>query len=517
MYLTQSLHRAYRAHPDKLATICGNRRRSYAALRDRVAWLAGALQDMGLKAGDRVGMLSLNSDRYLEFFLGTYWAGGVVNPVNIRWTPAEIAYSLNDCETRILIVDDHFAPMVDELRERTPCLATVIHAGDQPTPAGTLSYEGLLLDANHVDDAMRGGQDLAGVFYTGGTTGFPKGVMLSHQALYCNALALIAEGIDTRHMIGLHSAPMFHLADHAFTNALAQGGGTHVMLPAFSPKAVCESIPREHVNAAVLVPTMIQLLVDSPEAKNHDLSGLEFTLYGGSPISEALIERTLNLLPGARMMQCYGMTEMAPAITVLQHRWHTAEGRASGRSRSGGEPVAICEVRIVDADDTEVERGAVGEVCARGPGMMLGYWNKPDDSATALRGGWMHTGDSGYMDDDGFLYIVDRVKDMVVTGGENVYSMEVENAVAKHPDVLQCAVIGIPDETWGELVHAVVVPRPGASFGVAELVAHCKQYIANYKCPRSLELVDKLPMTGAGKILKTALREKYWRGHARRV
>ena len=517
MYLTQSLHRATRAHPEKLATICGTRRHTYAALHDRVSWLAGALQSLGLKTGDRVAMLSLNSDRYLEFFLGTYWAGGVVNPVNIRWSPTEIAYSLQDCDTQILIIDDTFAPLITELRERAPCVRTVIHAGDGATPGGTESYEALLLDADPVPDAMRGGQDLAGVFYTGGTTGFPKGVMLSHQNLYCNGLAFMAEGIDYQRMVGLHSAPMFHLADHAFTNGLAMGGGTHVMLPAFNTQRVCDTIAREKVTAAVLVPTMIQMLVDSPEGQSSDLSSLAFLLYGGSAIADAVIDRTLALLPTVQMMQCYGMTELAPAATVLEHRYHTAEGRASGKIRSAGRPVAIAEVRIVDEDDNEVERGTVGEVTVRGAGVMLGYWNKPEETAQALRGGWMHTGDGGRMDDDGFVFIVDRIKDMVVTGGENVYSMEVENAVARHPAVLQCAVIGIPDDTWGELVHAVVVLKPDTRLTTDELVTHCKQFIANYKCPRSLEIVASLPMSGAGKILKTNLRAEHWQGRARSV
>jgi acyl-CoA synthetase (AMP-forming)/AMP-acid ligase II len=517
MYMTQSLHRAVRAHPDKIATICGTRRHSYATFGDRVARLAGALRALGVTPGERVGMLSLNSDRYLEFFFGTYWAGGVVNPVNTRWSVGEIAYSLVDCDTRVLIVDDTFAPMVPALRTQAPCLGTIIHAGDGPTPDGALSYESLLTAHQPVPDALRGGHDLAGVFYTGGTTGFPKGVMLSHQALYCNALALIAEGIEARRMVGLHSAPMFHLADHAFTNALAMGGGTHVMVPSFTPVGVAQIIEREQINAAVLVPTMIQLLADSPEAKVHDLSSLELLMYGGSTISEAVIDRAFAIMPQVNMLQCYGMTELAPAATVLGPMYHTAKGRALGKISSAGQPVAIAEIRIVDADDNELPPGEVGEITVRGPGVMQGYWNKPEETAHALRGGWMHTGDGGRMDAEGFVYVVDRIKDMVVTGGENVYSVEVENAVASHPAVLQCAVIGIPDDTWGELVHAVIVPRPGQSVTLDELLAHCKTRIANYKCPRSLELIDKLPMSGAGKILKNVLREAHWQGHSRKV
>lgn len=517
MYLTQTLHRAARVHPEKIATICGERRTSYASLQDRVSRLAGALRMLGVAPGDRVGMLSLNSDRYLEYFFGVYWAGGVVNPANTRWSAAELAYSFADCDTRVLFIDDQFLPMLSAIREQAPCISTIIHCGDNATPEGMLNYEALIAASAPAEDAMRGGEDLAGIFYTGGTTGFPKGVMLPHRALYANGMAIAAEGVDVRRAIGLHAAPMFHLADHAFVNALAMGGGTHVMLPIFNPQAVAETIAREKINAILLVPTMIQMLVDAPVTRQHDLSSLELLLYGGSPIAEAVIDRTLALLPQLSMMQVYGMTELAPVATLLPHEFHIGEGRRQGKSRSAGRPVMICDVRIVDTDGVEVPRGTIGEVAVRGPGVMLGYWNKPEATAEAVRDGWMHTGDGGYMDAEGFVFIADRIKDMIVTGGENVYSIEVENAVAKHPAVMQCAVIGIPDDQWGELVHVCVVPHRGASVALEALQEHCRGSIANYKLPRSLEIVEALPMSGAGKILKNQLREKYWVGRTRQV
>jgi len=517
MYLTQTLHRAARVHPDRLATIYGDRRTSYASLQDRVSRLAGALRALGIAPGDRVGMLSLNSDRYLEYFFGVYWAGGVVNPANIRWSAGEIAYSFADCDTRVLFIDDQFLPMLAAIREQAPCVHTVIHCGDSATPEGILNYEALIAGNAPVEDAMRSGEDLAGIFYTGGTTGFPKGVMLPHRALYANGLSLAADGFDTRGVIGLHAAPMFHLADHALVNGLAMGGATHVMLPAFNPQAVVETIAREKVRATVLVPTMIQMLVDSPVIREHDLSSLEFLGYGGSPIAEAVIDRALAVMPQVKMLQVYGMTELAPIATVLSHQFHIGEGRRQGKSRSAGRPSMICDVRIVDDEGAEVPRGTIGEVAARGPGVMLGYWNKPEATAEAVRNGWMHTGDGGYMDEEGFVYIVDRIKDMIVTGGENVYSVEVENAVAKHAAVMQCAVIGIPDDQWGEQVHVCVVPHSGASVTLDELQHHCKSMIANYKVPRSLEIMESLPMSGAGKILKNTLREKHWVGRNRQV
>ncbi|HEY0939762.1 MAG TPA: long-chain-fatty-acid--CoA ligase [Steroidobacter sp.] len=515
--MTQSLHRAVRVHPRKIATICGDRRHDYATFHERVVRLAGALRAAGVKAGDRVGILSLNSDRFVEFFFGTWWAGGVVNPCNIRWSASEIAYSLSDCDTRVLLIDDQFLPILPQLRAQAPCLGTVIHCSDGPTPDGLSSYESLIASSEPAEEIVRGGEDLAGVFYTGGTTGFPKGVMLPHRALYVNALALQAAYGDMSGMIGLHAAPMFYLADHDFLNTLALAGATHVTVPMFQPKAVAAIIEKERVTGALLVPTMLQMLVDAPTTREHDLSSITFLFYGGSPIAEAVIDRALPVMPNVRLLQAYGMTELGPVATILKPEYHTGPGRALGKIRSGGQPCVICDVRIVDEHGREVPRGTVGEIAVRGPGVMLGYWNKPEETAKALKEGWMHTGDAGYMDEDGFIFIADRLKDMIVTGGENVYSGEVENALARHPCVLQCAVIAIPDERWGELVHASIVCRPGTSVTLEEVQVHCKALIANYKIPRSLELLDSLPISATGKVMKNKLRERFWSGRDRRV
>jgi acyl-CoA synthetase (AMP-forming)/AMP-acid ligase II len=517
MYLTQSFQRAISTQPGAIASVYRDRRRTFAQMGDRVARLAGALRGLGLNPGDRVGMLSLNSDRYLEYYMAVYWAGYAVNPVNIRWSAAEIAYSLDDCDTRVLIVDDQFAPMVPDLKQRSKVLSTLIHAGEGATPDGMLSYESLIDQSQPVEDARRGDADLAGVFYTGGTTGFPKGVMLSHAGLYVNALSIVAEGAVRDGDVGLHAAPMFHLADGAFMNAMFACGGTHVMIPAFAPVAVLQAIERERITASLLVPTMIQMTVDHPDVPKHDLSSLRSVIYGASPISEALIDRATLALPKASFFQAYGMTELSPVATMLRPEFHTKEGRALGKVRSAGRPTYCAEVRIEDVDGHELPRGQVGEIVVKGPGMMLGYWNKPEESAQALRGGWMHTGDAGRMDDQGFVFVVDRIKDMIVTGGENVYSAEVENAVLQHPAVATCAVISIPSDQWGELVHAVVVLKPGATATAEDIQAHCKTLIAGYKCPRSMAFVDALPLSGAGKVLKTKLREPFWQGRERAV
>jgi acyl-CoA synthetase (AMP-forming)/AMP-acid ligase II len=513
--LTQTLHRAEQVRPNATATISSGRRQTYAEFTQRVRQLAGALRRLGLEPGDRVGMLALNSDRYLEYYLGVWWAGGVVNPVNTRWSSAEIVYSLDDCDTRLLLVDDQFSAVVPALLERSTCLRTVIHVSDDAAPSSMLSYEALVAEGEPVEDVLRRDDDLAGIFYTGGTTGFPKGVMLSHGNLLSNALAGLVEVPMPSDWNILHVAPLFHLAAMSLViRALVRAAG-NVMLPAFNPLGVIQLIESEHVNSMLLVPTMIQSVVDHPKLREHDLSSLKQILYGASPISEALLDRALDAFPGVEFAQGYGMTELSSGISFLLGHSHTPAGRAAGKLRSVGQAICGVDVRILDSQGCELTRGKIGEIVVRSPGMMLGYWNKPEASEHALRGGWMHTGDAGYLDEDGYLYIVDRLKDMIITGAENVYSAEVENALASHPTVAACAVLRVPDEKWGEAVHAVVVLKEGARASDEELRSHCRTLIAGYKCPRSFEFRSSLPLSGTGKLLKYQLREEYW-GEAKR-
>ncbi|MDO9316181.1 MAG: long-chain-fatty-acid--CoA ligase [Burkholderiaceae bacterium] len=518
MYLTQSLHRAVQQHPQRIAVRCGDRQHTFRELADRVARLAGALQQLGMQEGDRVAMLSLNSDRYLEYQWAVPWGGGVMNPCNIRWSAAEILYSLDDSGSSILLVDDTFRPMVEQFRRDARTLRAVIYCGDGEVPADMHGYEALIAATAPVPDAARRGDDLAGIFYTGGTTGFPKGVMLSHTNMCSSSLALHAEGLATPGGTYLHAAPMFHLADMAMSMMQAIEGNTHAFIPAFNPEAVLDTIERDRVSCVLLVPTMIQMMVDHPTMqKPRDLSALKTIIYGASPIAEAVLERAMAALPGVGFVQAYGMTELSPLATVNPAWTHTVEGRKAGKLRAAGRAGYCIELRIVDADGNEVPRGTVGEVVVRGPNVMQGYWNKPELTAAAVRNGWMHTGDGAWMDEDGFIFIADRLKDMIITGGENVYSGEVENAVAQHAGVAACAVIGIPSAQWGEAVHAVVVRKPGQDVSDADLIAHCKSLIAGYKCPRSVDFVDALPISGAGKVLKTKLREPFWQGRERNV
>jgi acyl-CoA synthetase (AMP-forming)/AMP-acid ligase II len=507
MYLTQSLHRNLQQNPDRPATIYRDRVRTTAESVDRIASLAGGLTGLGVQRGDRVGILALNSDRYQEYFHAVPWIGAVLNPVNIRWSPAEIAYSLVESDTRVLLVDDAFAPVIPALREQFPGLATVIHCGDGDLPTGALSYEALVADHAPIEDTRTGGDALLGVFYTGGTTGHPKGVMLSHNNLLVSSIGALASG----HFVSsggrlLHTAPLFHLAGIAAWAAGCQVGSTHVIVPMFNPTEVMAAIAEHQVTDALLVPTMIQMLVDDPGVADNDMSSLVHLVYGASPISEAVLDRARKVFPAAGFTQAYGMTELSPCATLLT----PADHDDPALHRSAGRAAPHVEVRIVDPDDIEVGRGEVGEIVVRGDNVMLGYWNRPEDTAAAVRDGWMHTGDGGRMDENGYVFIVDRIKDMIITGGENVYSAEVENALASHPAVAACAVIGVPDSDWGERVHAVVVLLPGQQATGDEIRAHCKTLIAGYKAPRSVDFVDALPLSGAGKILKRELRKQYW-------
>ncbi|KRB73298.1 fatty-acid--CoA ligase [Nocardioides sp. Root190] len=511
MYLTQSLHRLLQQNPHAPLTMDGDRVRTVRESVDRIARLAGAFRDLGVAPGDRVAILALNSDRYLEYLQACWWMGAAVNPVNIRWAEPEIRYSLEQSGTRVLLVDDMFAPVVDSLRE---VLDVVIHCGQGPTPPGMHDYETLVADADPVPDGRHGGDTLAGVFYTGGTTGFPKGVMLSHANLLVSSMgSLAAEPIAVPGGRMLHAAPLFHLAGLTTWNMQTLVGGTHVVVPSFEPVAVMRAIQQHRITTAMLPPIMIQMVVDHPDRADYDLSSFQAVLYGASPMPEALLRRAMATFPEARFVQAYGMTELAPVVTLL-----TADDHVDGtRLRSGGRSAPHTEIRIVDADGAELPSGTVGEITVRGGHVMSGYWNKPDETTSALRDGWMHTGDGGYLDDAGYLFIVDRIKDMIVTGGENVYSAEVENVLAQHPAVAACAVIGVPDEVYGERVHAVVTLLPGHTATENELREHCKALVAGYKAPRSVDFIDALPLSPAGKVQKRELRAPYWAGTSRAV
>ncbi|MFL5804184.1 MAG: AMP-binding protein [Roseiflexaceae bacterium] len=411
MSITQGLKRAMQINRRGTATLFGERHRTWEEVGHRVAKLAGTLRSLGLSSEGRVAILALNSDRYLECYYAVAWAGGIVVPLNVRLAPPELISTLNDSGAEILVVDAVFKAMLPAFSGKLATVRRIIFADDAPTPEGAQNYEELLAAADPIPDAMRSGDDIAGIFYTGGTTGQAKGVMLTHTNLISNAMNVIARLHYTETVVYLHAAPMFHLADGSSTFGVTMCAGMHVFIPKFDPADTLRAIQDYRVTHTVLVPTMINSVISFPAVQAYDLASLKQILYGASPMPDTVIARALQVFPTCGFTQGYGMTELSPVATLLDSKYHTFDGPLAGKLTSAGQPVYSVEVTIVDLDDNEVPRGVIGEIVVRGPTVMQGYWNKPEATAQALRGGWMHTGDAGSMDEDGFVSIVDRLKE----------------------------------------------------------------------------------------------------------
>jgi acyl-CoA synthetase (AMP-forming)/AMP-acid ligase II len=524
MGLTQGIHRAVQLYAARPALVADGVCLDWATFADRVARLAGVFVARGVRNGDRVAMLAQNGPRFVEYYFATLWAGAVMVPVNTRWALPEKVHCLNDSGARLLLTEHPFAGEATVLRQACPTLETLILASNDKVSAGNdasgdaLDYEASVQGHSPIPDARRGGEDLAALFYTGGTTGRAKGVMLSHDNFMANSMnALVNLGI-TADSVHLHVSPLFHVAggSRVFTTTVA--GGTHAVIPRFEPDRFLDAIERFRVTVTVVVPTMLNALLQHPRLGEYDLSSLELLTYGASPMPESLLRRAMARFPGVAFLQSYGMTELSPVATSLAPRYHCFEGPDAGRVRSAGQAVFNADVAVMDAEDRLLPPGEVGEICVRGPMVMRGYWRQPELTAQTLRGGWMHTGDAGYLDTEGFLFLVDRVKDMIISGGENVYSAAVENIIYRFSGVHECAVIGVPDAQWGEAVHAIVVAEPGAQIDVERLLAHCREQLAGYECPKTVDVrTEPLPKSGAGKILKAELRAPFWREHNRGI
>ncbi len=516
--LTQLLTGAARSNPGGVGTSCAGRHRTWSELQSRVRRAAALYLGLGLAPGDRVAILAPNSDNYFEHLFAVNWAGGVLVPINTRLAAPEIVDWLQDSGARFLALDDPFTGPVSAIMDRLPGIEERIYIGHGDTPAGHRAYESALASLEEIADAGRGGEDLAAIFYTGGTTGRSKGVMISHEGMFTNILQW-AQGVgvssDDRFLI---VPPMFHAAGGE--NSLAVAAlGAHACIPGpFDPETTLQTIEREQITKLPLVATMVDMLVRHPRVDEFDLSSVTRITYGASPIGQQTLTRALEVFPNARFYQVYGQTEGGPTISVLPPRYHVLDGPFSGKLRSTGKALIGVELSIRDAGDAELPPGEVGEICVRGPGVSPGYWNLPEETAKALRDGWLHTGDAGYLDEDGFLFIVDRVKDMIISGGENVYPAEVEAALGQHPEVEQCAVIGIPSERWGEQVHAIVRRVAGSSLGEDELIEFCRARVAGYKCIKSVTFREEpFPVSAAAKVLKRELRRPYWEHLDRRI
>jgi len=500
MLVTEILPRARALYPRQTATICGGERQSYAQLAERVDRLASGLRSLGLAAGDRIAILHRNSHRYLETYFAAAQAGLILCPLNHRLSAAELDVILEDAGARVLIAEPCFAERAGELSAGLQ----VIFAPEAYEELIDTS-EATLFPRPAVDDAIL-------LYYTSGTAGHPKGVVLTHRNTMAHALSSIAElGLGDAD-IWIHAAPMFHLADAWATWALTWVGGRHLFVPRFEPEVFLDSIEREGVTITNLVPAMLNRLVHHPSAGRHDLSSLRVLLSGGAPIAPELVRRIMDIF-GCDYIQTYGMTETSPYLTMSILKEHLRQLPAEKQftfKASTGRPVLGIELKVLGETGHEVAADGkeVGEIVVRGDAVTRGYWNLPEESAAAIRDGWLHTGDLAVIDAEGYVNIVDRKKDMIVTGGENVYSTEVENVLFRHPAVLEVAVFGRPDSHWGEAVTAAVVLKPGSSASEDELIDFCRRHIAGYKAPRSVHFLDELPKTGSGKIAKRRLRER---------
>jgi long-chain acyl-CoA synthetase len=509
---------AIQKYSQKTIVIDGDYQATMTQHGDRVLRLSQALgKQLGLTKTDRFAVMAVNCHEYLELYHAAFLGAGVINPLNLRLAGKELDYIVRDSGTEVIFVDSQFASAIKEAMdasgEKSP-IHTMVLIGDGDGPHD-LRYEDLIRMAEPEIPPEPDEDDPVVLMYTGGTTGLPKGVVVSQRAETLNWYHIgMAFGFDSREIF-LMQTPIFHAATMATLLATPVSGGTTVILPMFDPGSAIDLLEKHRITATTMVPTMIAMMLNHPDFKPERIRAIKKLIYGASPMPTALLDRLLAMLPDIEIHQGYGMTESASVLTWLGAQEHREKGDAL---RSVGRPVPGVELCIQDAAGTVLPTGERGEVCAKGGNYMTEYWRKPEATEDAFRGGWYHTGDAGYLDGDGYLYLVDRVKDMIVTGGENVYSVEVENAISTHEAVAQVAVIGIPHELWGEAVHAVIVPHEGAVVSAADIMEHARASIAGYKVPKSVEFrSDPLPLSGALKVLKRELREPYWEGKDRNI
>lgn len=511
--LADLLARNARIHRSDLALVCRGRRFTYGAHAERCWRLAAALAAHSVVPPARIAILGRNSAEFLEAYGAAEAAGYIAVPLNWRLAPAELAAVLRDCEpAAILFEAPEFSDTVRTLGELVPASRRLIAWGE--APAWAEPWEQVLAMAQPAAPASAPkADDIAAIIYTSGTTGGPKGVMLSHRGQVATAASMALEcevRPDDRHLMVM---PLFHVGAKCKQLGYMWRGAAIYLEPRFEPARVLELVARERITALHLAPVMVQMLLDAPACAGTDISSVHTVHYASAPMPVAHLRRALAAF-GPIFQQFYGMTE-SPVATVLHKHEHQPLDAA--RLASAGRPVPGAEVRIVGPDGAEQPTGEPGEVVVRSAALMAGYWNRTAATLEALAGGWMHTGDIGRFDEEGYLHIIDRKKDMLISGGENVYPREVEEALMHHPAVAEAAVIGVPDPKWGEAAKAFVVLRVPGSTGEKELIAHCRGLIAGYKCPKSVELLRELPRVGTGKVDKKKLREAWWSDRDRQV
>ncbi len=513
------LRYARQQFPDATAIVCKGSRFTYAQFGDRAARLAGALRQAGVKPGDRVAFMSLNCHRLLEAYFGVLEAGAILLPLNIRLAPREQAFVLNDASATILFVENEFLPVVDSFRASVPSLKSIVLLDGAPDRdwLARENYDAMLAASEpYQPDIMTFDENAVGeLFYTSGTSANPKGVMLTHRNIYLNGLYTCLSFNPAINMNHLHAIPLFHANGWGAAHFITQLGGKHVMMQKFDAEEIFRLIEQEKVTGLGLVPIMALALIHSPALGKYNLSSLDRISIGGAASSPTLVREVEQKL-GCLCFSGYGLTETSPTLSTSVAKPGTdwqGEQKFIGQAMTGY-AIPGTEMRVVDAEGKDVPRDGktMGEIVARGDGVMAGYWNQPEATAEVMRGGWFHTGDMATIDENGYLLIVDRKKDIIVSGGENVSSLEVEKALAAHPAIYEVAVIPVPDAKWGELPKALVVLKPGAKASEADIIEFCRSQLAHYKCPRSVEFFDALPKTGTGKVLKKELRKKYWAG-----
>ncbi len=511
------LRRSALFHGDTEAIDDGARRVTWRGLERETAALARGLAEAGVKPGERVAILAKNRAEYVAFYFAAAEIGAVLVPLSWRLGPREIEHILADAEATCVVAQEGFGELVDGLS--TSLEHVRLRVALDGAPAGWTTYASLV-DASGPSGARDGAPDDVCIqMYTSGTTGTPKGAMLTHR----NVLSLTGSWLLDMPLLPradrfLQVTPLFHVGGMLMAMSNAAAGSRLLLQPEFLPGDAARALAGQGVTHALLVPAMLRWLLDEPGVDELDFPDLRLVVYGAAPIPADLLERAMRRL-GCGFLQGYGLTETAGLLTTLRPEDHLYEPGAEPPAKlaSAGREVLCSRVRVVDADGNDCAPGAVGEVVARGDNVTPGYWRNAEATAEALRGGWFHTGDLATMDAEGFVTIVDRLKDMILVGGENVYPREVEDALAKHSDVAESAVVGAPHDVWGEEVVAFVVETPGAGATDRELIRHCRELLARFKCPTKVELVGELPRNAAGKVLKATLREPYWRGLERRV
>jgi acyl-CoA synthetase (AMP-forming)/AMP-acid ligase II len=500
---TDQLAKAARIWPDKPAITCAAGTFTWAELQRRSTRLAAALSDAGVVAGDRVGFLGFNGHLGVETLFACPMIGAAAVPLNFRLAPAELISTLNDCCPSVIIVDAAHETLLAECLPHCPSIQYVFCA-DPAHPEWT-SYEAALAAPHPSPSGLASaGDDMLVIFYTGGTTGSPKGVMLSHTNIFCNALAILTNWDVYEAEAYAVTGPLFHSAAGArvFGATLM---GTHIILqPKFDIPDLLGKIETHRISVAQFVPTMIAMILDHADFAKYDTSSLRMITYGAAPMQPELLSRAMSAFPGVRFAQAFGMTEASPIVTTLNPDDH--DELTSTRLYSVGRAIAFDDLAVVDENDTPLPPDTVGEIVVRGPNIMLGYWQKPEMTAEAMRNGWYHTGDAGFVDTDGYVFLSGRIKEMSITGGENVYPIDVERVLDAHPQVRQVAVIGLPDPKWGERVHAVVEVTGDVT--ADDLIVHCRDRLAHYKCPKTVTLsTEPLPLTKVNKIDKIALKK----------